>query len=70
MSQAAVEQIVGKMLLDHAFRKQVMADPDTALKGFDLTEAEKQGLRNVDPNDFDETVVGLDQRVSKGIQEN
>ena len=70
MSQTAVEQVVGKMLLDIKFRKLVAADLSKALAGFDLTEAEVEGLKNIDFKDFDETITGLDERISKGVQLN
>ena len=66
MSQKAVEQIVGRMLLDRDFRKQMAVDIDTALASYELTEDEIKGLRNMDLNDFHQTVTGLDERVSKG----
>lgn len=66
MSQQSVEQIVGRMLLDREFRKLVAADMGQALAGYSLTEAEREGFKNMDLNDFHQTVTGLDERVSKG----
>lgn len=68
MSQAAVEQVIGRMLLDPGFRNQMASDRQRALSGFDLTEQERAGLDNVDLADFDRTITGLDARVSKGIE--
>ena len=70
MSQSVVEQIMGKLLLDRAFRTAVAADVDAALSGFELTEAERLGFKNLDLDDFHDTVSGLDERVSKGISMN
>lgn len=70
MSQAAVEQVIGKMLLDADFRKQMATDRQGALASFDLTGPERAGLENVDVGDFDRNVTGLDARISKGIQLN
>ncbi len=67
MSQAAVEQVIGRLLQEPAFRKLLAADGKTALAGYDLTEGEREGLKNIDLNDFDRTVTGLDQRISKGV---
>jgi len=66
MSQRVVEQIVGRMLLDREFRKLMAADMDKALTGYELTAEELAGLKNLDLNDFHQTVSGLDERVSKG----
>ena len=66
MSRTAVEQIVGRMLLDREFRDQLSLDMDKALTGYELTEEELKGLKNMDLKDFHQTVSGLDERVSKG----
>ena len=70
MSQAAVEQVVGKLLLDRKFRQQMTNDMSTALAGFDLTDGEREGFKGIDLEDFHQSVTGLDQRVSKGLIEN
>jgi hypothetical protein len=66
MSQVAVEQVVGKMLLDIEFRKLMSSNMSQALAGYDLTEGEVEGLKNIDLVDFHQAVTGLDDRVSKG----
>jgi hypothetical protein len=66
MSQAAVEQILGKMVVDREFRKLMRTDQEKALAGFDLTAAERAGLKDVDLADFEQAVTGLDQHVSRG----
>jgi hypothetical protein len=70
MSQSAVEQVVGKMLLDADFRQQIASDIGQALRGYDLTEGEVEGLKNIDLEDFHQSVSGLDERVSKGVNLN
>jgi hypothetical protein len=65
MSQSAVEQVVGKMLLDIEFRKLMSSNMSQALAGYDLTEGEVEGLKNIDLEDFHQAVTGLDDRVSK-----
>ena len=37
MSKEAVESVLGKVLLEAEFRAALLADPDQALAGFDLT---------------------------------
>lgn len=66
MSQTAVEQIVGKMLLDIEFRELMASNMAEALAGFDLTDTEREGFKNVDFNDFGQILTGLEERVSKG----
>jgi hypothetical protein len=66
MSQAAVEQVVGKLVLDRAFRKQMASNMPQALAGYDLTDGEREGFTHVDLEDFHQSVTGLDERVSKG----
>jgi hypothetical protein len=70
MSQAAVEQVVGKLVLDRAFRKLMTSNMSQALAGYDLTEGEREGFTHVDLDDFHQSVTGLDERVSKGFVDN
>jgi hypothetical protein len=65
MSQSAYEQVVGKMLLDVEFRKQMTADMNKALSGFDLTSDEIAGLKEIDLDESGMILTGLDERVSK-----
>ena len=66
MSQAAVEQVMGRLVLDRAFRAQVVADPAQALAEFDLTVEERQGFTALDLAEFDRGASELEERVSKG----
>jgi hypothetical protein len=70
MSQKAVEQIIGRMLLDREFRKLVATDMEQALAGYELTEDERVRFKSLDIDDFNKTVTGLDERVSKGAMIN
>ena len=70
MSQAAVQQVIGRLTMEGAFRKQVQADADGALAAYDLTPGEREGLSHIDLADFDRAVTGLDERVSKGVSVN
>lgn len=65
MSQEAVEQILGKMLLDVEFRKQIASNPNQVLGGYNLTDEERDGFKSMDLNDFHQTLTSLDDRVSK-----
>lgn len=70
MSQAAVEQVIGKLMIDREFRKKMAADINQALAGCDLTPGEREGFTHLDLSDFDKAVGGLDERVSKGLTAN
>jgi hypothetical protein len=66
MSQKTVEQVLGRMLLDREFRQLMASDQARALAEYDLTEDERTGFKNMDLTDFHQTVMGLDERISKG----
>jgi hypothetical protein len=65
MSKEAVESVIGKAVLDAAFRKLLLADPEKALAGFDLTDTEKAGLKSIDSETLDSLGSTLDTRSSK-----
>ncbi len=65
MSKEAVESVIGKAILDGEFRKLLMAEPEKALAGFELSEAEKVGLKNLDSETLDTLGNTLDARSSK-----
>ena len=70
MSRVAIEQVIGRMVMDRQFRNAVKADASKALAGFDLDAGELEGFAHINVADFDKTVTGLDERVSKGIHLN
>ncbi len=45
MSQKAVLEIVNKALADRGFRKRLFSDPNAALAGYNLTQAEVESIR-------------------------
>jgi hypothetical protein len=48
LSQGSIEAIIGKLLLDAGFRESLLAAPDQALAGFELTDVEKITLKCLD----------------------
>jgi hypothetical protein len=48
MSVSAFEAVIGKTIVEAAFRDMLLADPDQALAGFDLTEEEVSILKKID----------------------
>ena len=66
MSKATVEQLIGKLLIDAAFRSSVITDPASALAGYDLTDEERDAFTRIDTASFDAAASHLDRRLSKG----
>ena len=52
MSKKAVEQWLGRMLVDEQFRKNVEANPLKATAGIDLSPDEREGLSKLDISKF------------------
>ncbi|MBN2148291.1 MAG: Franean1_4349 family RiPP [Anaerolineales bacterium] len=65
MSKEAVEFAIGKALLDAAFRAALLADPEKALAGMDLTQAEKAALKRLDGETLDSLAYSLDEQKRK-----
>ena len=65
MSRAAVEQVIGKLILEPEFRQQVTANAEQALTGFDLSGEEREAFSRMDWRELDGDLSGLEQRLSK-----
>ncbi len=65
MSKKAVEAIIGKAVLDAEFREALLANPAEALAGYELTEQEMAGLKELDAESLNAMAGALDERVSK-----
>ena len=70
MSQANVEKIVGRLVLDADFRQQMAKDRAAALAHYDLTDGERAGLASLDLAEIESAASMLDERVSKGLESN
>ena len=70
MSKEAVESVLGKTLLDAAFRAALLADPDQALASFELTKTEKAGLKRLDGETLDALAFSLDRQKKRLHLEN
>lgn len=53
MSAETVDTILAKAMNDATFAEALFTNPDEALTGYDLTEEEKQTLKNMSREDFD-----------------
>ena len=60
MAREAVEQILGRAIMDQAFRQALFSSPDKALAEYDLTEEELAGLRALDAESLDSAAGALD----------
>ena len=67
MSKEAVQAIIGKAVSDSKFREDLFANPDRALSGHDLTDAEKSALKSIDSESMEALAGGLDERISKAF---
>lgn len=65
MSQQAVQELVGRAVMDQAFRELLFSNPDQAFKGYDLTAQEKEILRNLDAGEVADFAGKLDERITK-----
>ena len=70
MSQATVEKIIGRLVLDADFRQQMAKDREQALANYDLTDGERAGLASLDLAEIESAATTLDERVSKGLEQN
>ena len=66
MSEVVLREIIDRAVADESFRQQLLSDPTTALKGYELTDAERELLSNLDEGNFDEFAGGLGDRATKG----
>jgi hypothetical protein len=65
LSKQAMMAVLDRAAKDQRFNWQMMKQPDGALAQFDLTEPEREALRN---GDRDELVAcGLDERIAAWI---
>jgi hypothetical protein len=68
MSRESVELIIGKVMLDAGFRDILLADPEKALEGFDLTQDEIACLKIMDAETMDSLANILDTRLLKKMK--
>jgi hypothetical protein len=66
MTQEAVQAVIGRAVMDAAFRQALFADPAQALAGYDLSADERAALQTLDAEQVAAFAGALDQRISKG----
>ena len=67
MSKEVVQTIIGKAVSDIKFREALLAHPDKALQGYDLTEDEIAALKKIDAETMQSLAGSLDERISKAF---
>jgi len=65
MSKEILTKVVQRAISDGAFRRQLSNDPNTALRGFDLTPNEAAAIRSGDSGRL--SALGIDVRMSKAF---
>ena len=65
MSQDAVSQIIGRAVTDPEFRKTLFSNPEQALEDYNLTDDEKEALKNLKQEDLEDFSTKLDSRITK-----
>ena len=62
----AFEQIIERAVKDEKFRNLLLTDPDKAYQGYQLTDDERELLKNLDEDQIDTFAGGLGDRTVKG----
>ena len=60
-----LDKVIQRAISDAAFRRQLQANPQAALRGFKLTDDEVAALRSGDAGKLGS--LGIDQRMSKAF---
>ncbi len=61
-----VKEIIERAVKDESFRKLLFTNPTEALKGYTLTDEDRELLSNLDEDNFDQFAGGLGDRTTKG----
>ena len=65
MSMEGVKEIIGRAILEPAFRKQLTEDPDAAVKGYVLDDEEMALLKELREGSFEGEPGVLAERLSR-----
>lgn len=66
VSKAELERAIQRAVDDESFRTQVRSDPTTALRGYDLSDAEREAITSGDEAQL--TELGVEATLSKGVR--
>ncbi|MCA9972803.1 MAG: hypothetical protein KC425_21450 [Anaerolineales bacterium] len=62
-----VKEVIERAMKDEAFRQLLFNNPDEALKGYDLSAADRELLGNLDEDSLSEFSGDLGDRTTKGM---
>jgi hypothetical protein len=65
-----LEAVIGRAMLHEAFRHLLFAEPETALTGYELTEAEVAVLKSADAESLDACAILLGSRMRWSLPRN
>ena len=65
MSAENLEKIIARAVEDEKFRELLFKNPEAAVAGFDLSEAEIAILKSLAAENFDAAARDLEQRISR-----
>jgi len=65
MAQDAVSQIIGRAVTDADFCETLFSNPEQALEDYNLTDDEKEALKNLKQEDLEDFSTKLDSRITK-----
>ena len=65
MSQDTISQIIGRAVTDAEFRETLFSNPVQALEDYNLTDDEKEALKNLKQEDLEDFSTKLDSRITK-----
>jgi hypothetical protein len=67
MSREGLQAVIGRAITDEEFRLMLFADPDAALAGYELTEAEVAAVKTVDAESLDACAIMLGRRIRRHL---
>ena len=62
----AFEQIIDRAVKDKDFRNLLISDPDKATQGYEITDDERDLLKDIDEEQINTFAGGLGDRTTKG----
>jgi len=65
MSQDTISQIIGRAVTDADFRETLFSNPEQALEDYNLTDDEREALKNLKQEDLEDFSTKLDSRITK-----
>lgn len=68
MSREALEAVIGRAVMDEAFRLALFADPDATLAPYELNEGEVMALKMLDAESLEAFASGSGSRVVRKLK--